>query len=79
MQSISLPYGAETWDGSLAAPTLGNLDSDNDLEIVFMTANSGLVAYDLPGTASARVMWATGRGNFERNPGVLPNSIYVGK
>ena len=29
-------------------------DSDADLEVVLNTAHSGLVAYDLPGTANAR-------------------------
>jgi len=34
---------------------------------VLNTAHSGLVAYDLPGTAGATVLWGTGRGNFQRN------------
>jgi FG-GAP-like repeat len=50
-----------TWNGSLAAPTLANIDSDSDLEIILNTAYSGFVAYDLPGTATARVLWAAGR------------------
>ena len=35
------------------------------------TAHSGLVAYDLPGTANARILWGTGRGSYLRN-GLLP-------
>ncbi len=31
------------------------------------TANSGFVAYDLPGSANARILWGTGRGGQKRN------------
>jgi hypothetical protein len=30
------------------------------------TAASGLVAYDLPNSASARILWGTGRGGVRR-------------
>jgi len=50
----------------LAAPTLANVDNDPDLEIVINSVASGVVVYDLPGTANARVLWATGRGNVRR-------------
>jgi hypothetical protein len=50
----------------LAGPTLANLDTDADLEVVLNTAHAGFVAYDLPGASDARVLWSTGRGNFER-------------
>jgi hypothetical protein len=65
---IDLPsaYGSADWNGALAAPTLANIDNDPDLEVVVNTANSGLAAYDLPGTANARVLWGTGRGNDQR-------------
>ena len=39
---------------------------DPDLELVVGTAHSGVVAYDLPGTAGARVLWGTGRGSYRR-------------
>lgn len=55
-----------TWNGALAAPTLADLDGDPDLEVVVQTAFSGVVAYDLPGTSNARVLWATGRGSAQR-------------
>ncbi|MGW8224383.1 MAG: FG-GAP repeat domain-containing protein [Anaerolineales bacterium] len=55
------------WNGALAAPTLGNIDDDPDLEVVLNTAHSGFVAYDLPGTSGAEILWGTGRGNFWRN------------
>ena len=65
---IDLPaaYSGD-WNGALAAPTLGNIDDDPDLEVVLNTAHSGFVAYDLPGTAGAVIFWGTGRGNFWRD------------
>jgi uncharacterized repeat protein (TIGR01451 family) len=54
------------WNGALPAPTLANIDADPDLEVVLMTAHSGVVAYDLPGTEHATVLWGTGRGNYQR-------------
>ncbi|MCL5996317.1 MAG: VCBS repeat-containing protein [Chloroflexi bacterium] len=60
-----------TWNGALAAPALANIDGDADLEIVLNTAHSGLVAYDLPGTSNARVLWRTGRGNSQRSGSAL--------
>jgi len=55
------------WNGGLAAPTLANIDDDADIELVINTAHSGVVAYDLPGTANARILWGTGRGSYLRN------------
>jgi hypothetical protein len=68
LHKVSLPpaVGA-TWNGALAAPTLANIDDDVDLEIVLNTAHSGFVAFDLPGTSRARVLWATGRGSYWRH------------
>jgi hypothetical protein len=69
LQEVALPaaYGSPTWNGALAAPTLADIDGDPDLEVVLNTAHSGLVAYDLPGTAGARLLWHTGRGNYQRD------------
>ena len=68
LHEVSLPvaYGSPDWNGALAAPTLDDIDGDPDLEVVLNTAHSGFVAYDLPGTANARVLWGTGRGNYQR-------------
>ncbi len=55
------------WNGGMAAPTLANIDSDPDLELIINTVYSGVVAYDLPGTASAKVQWGTGRGSYQRD------------
>ena len=65
---IDLPASAigATWNGALGAPTLANIDSDPDLELVVGTVASGVVAYKLPNTANARVLWGTGRGNYRR-------------
>jgi hypothetical protein len=66
LASVALPHAAgHTW-GALGAPTLANIDSDPDLEVLVGTADAGLVAYDLPGTGGARVLWGTGRGNLAR-------------
>ncbi len=82
LQQVTLPsaYGSPDWNGVLAAPTLANIDTDADLEIVLNSAHSGVLAYDLPGTADARILWGTGRGSTLRN-GSLPygdlNSSYA--
>ena len=73
---LELPaaFGSPTWNGALPAPTLANIDSDADLELVINTAHSGLVAYDLPGSAGARILWGTGRGNYQRS-GLHPGGV----
>jgi hypothetical protein len=63
--SLPAPFG-DDWNGGLAAPTLANIDGDADLEVVLGTTASGVVAYDLPNTSSARVLWGTGRGGYKR-------------
>ena len=68
LHEIDLPpaYGSTNWNGGLAAPTLADIDGDPDLEVVINTAHSGFVAYDLPGTGDARILWGTGRGSYLR-------------
>jgi uncharacterized repeat protein (TIGR01451 family) len=77
IHEVNLPaaYGSPDWNGALAAPTLANIDSDADLEVVLNTAHSGFVAYDLPDTANARVIWGTGRGNYQRTGSFLAGSL----
>lgn len=81
LQSVSLPaaFGGDNWNGAMAAPTLANIDADADLEVVINSAHSGVLAYDLPGTANARILWGTGRGNYLRSgsPLVLTQKIYL--
>ena len=73
LQIVTLPsaFGGVNWNGSMAAPTLADIDGDPDLELVLNTAHSGLVAYDLPGTANARILWGTGRGNYQRSGSLI--------
>jgi uncharacterized repeat protein (TIGR01451 family) len=61
------PPHSGDWNGGLGAPTLANVDADADLEVVLGTAHSGVVVYDLPGTQNARILWGTGRGNYQRS------------
>ncbi len=77
LYEVPLPdaYGSPDWNGALAAPTLANIDSDPDLEVVVNTAHSGVAAYDLPGTANARLQWWTGRGNYQRSASYLAGSL----
>lgn len=71
-----------TWTGTgglsaphpTSAPTLADLDTGDDLEVVLNTAHSGVVAYDLPGTEKARILWGTGRGNHQRTGSLLQKS-----
>ena len=77
LHEIDLPaaYGSPDWNGALAAPTLADIDGDADLEVVLNTAHSGFVAYDLPGTANARILWGTGRGNYQRTGSFLQGTL----
>ena len=67
---------AGEWSGSLAAPTIANIDGDADYELVLGTVHAGAVAYDLPGTAAARLRWGTARGGPQRT-GLAPELIFA--
>ncbi|MBN1148172.1 MAG: VCBS repeat-containing protein, partial [Anaerolineales bacterium] len=59
LYELNLPSAVNgNWNGGLAAPTLANIDNDAELELVVLTAHSGVVAYDLPGTQQATILWA---------------------
>ncbi len=74
LYEIDLPPGRNgNWNGGLPAPTLANIDTDPDLEVIINTAYSGVVVYDLPGSQNARILWVTGRGNFQRTGSLLVN------
>jgi hypothetical protein len=68
LHEVDLPMAfSSNWTGGMAAPTLANVDTDADLEIVINTAHSGVVVYDLPGTSGAcSLQWPTGRANYGR-------------
>ena len=71
LASRGLAMAAARLEWRLAAPTLENIDGDPELEVVVNTVSTGMVAYDLPGTANARVLWGTGRGNYQRSASLL--------
>jgi hypothetical protein len=79
LHRVPLPAAAigGTWNGGLGAPTLANIDADVDLEVVVGTSRSGVVAYDLPGSASARILWGTGRGGYRRRGGLEQTSLSI--
>ena len=60
-------------NGALPAPTIADLDGDADYELVINTINSGFVAYDLPGSAGAKIQWRSGRNRG----GTLRNDVTV--
>jgi hypothetical protein len=49
------------WNGALAAPTLARINGDPNLAIVVNTVSAGVVAYRVPDSANARILWKTGR------------------
>ncbi len=69
------PSNNTDWNGAMAAPTIANIDADGDMEVVLNTAHSGIVAYDLPGTANARILWGTGRANYQRTGSFIVGSL----
>jgi VCBS repeat protein len=62
---LPAPLGA-AWSGGLAAPTLADIDGDGELEAIVQTVGAGVVAFDLPGTTNASLLWPTGRGSYLR-------------
>ncbi len=77
LYEVPLPaaWDGSDWNGGMPAPTLADIDGDPDLEVVVNTAHTGLVAYDLPGTANARILWGTGRGNYQRSASILQGNL----
>ncbi|HVY47082.1 MAG TPA: VCBS repeat-containing protein [Minicystis sp.] len=58
--------------GIPAAPTVGDLDGDGQLEIAVVTFDHGVDVFTVPGSKTACMPWPTGRGNYLRN-GQGPN------
>jgi hypothetical protein len=63
--------------GSMAAPSIGDLDGDGQLELVISLKDSlggnqgGVQIWDLPGSSTNCVLWSTGRGGTSRQ-GYVP-------
>ncbi|MCL4264586.1 MAG: VCBS repeat-containing protein [Anaerolineae bacterium] len=77
IHEVDLPpaSGNPNYNGALGAPTIANIDADADMEVVLNTVHSGVVAYDLPGTADARILWGTGRANYQRTGSFLVGNL----
>ncbi len=64
--------------GSMAAPSVGDLDGDGDLELVISLKDTlgggegGVQIWDLPGAEDNCVLWGTGRGGWLRQGYVPP-------
>jgi hypothetical protein len=53
--------------GIPAAPTVGDLDGDGQLEIAALTFDHGVDVFRVPGSQENCMPWPTGRGNLLRN------------
>src|SRR5262249_11451543 len=53
--------------GIPAAPTVGDLDGDGQLEIAVLTFDHGVDVFTVPGSKTQCMPWPTGRGNYLRN------------
>jgi hypothetical protein len=53
--------------GLPAAPGVGDLDGDGQLEIVVQSFEHGADIFRVPGSGTKCLVWPTGRGNFLRN------------
>jgi hypothetical protein len=64
--------------GSMAAPTVADVDGDGDLEIVISLKDTlgggqgGVQIWDVPGASASCVLWGTGRRDWLRR-GYVPN------
>ena len=58
--------------GSMSAPTLADIDLDDDLELVISLKDTlgggdgGVQIWDVPGSATNGMQWPTGRGGLLR-------------
>jgi FG-GAP-like repeat len=64
-------------NGSMAVPTIADVDGNGDVEIVVALKESPdgepqVLVYDVPGSADNCLLWPTGRGNLRRD-GYVPS------
>jgi hypothetical protein len=77
LHDIELPEQGTNGNGkgAPAAPTMGDLDGDGDLEIAVQTFGAGCFVYTVPGSGQNLVLWPTGRGNYLRDGKPWPSGI----
>jgi len=75
---VTHPTSCDKWNGVMAAPTIFNIDTDPNYEVIMLSVFSGTLAYRLPNSASARIVWGTGRGNFQRTASVTLPTVGAG-
>jgi hypothetical protein len=68
LHDIELPAQGTNGNGkgAPAAPTMGDLDGDGDLEIIVQTFGGKMFVYSVPGSGTNLMPWPTGRGNYLR-------------
>ena len=64
LHDIALPNPGSNGNGNgaPAAPTVGDLDGDGELEIFVQTFDHGMDVFNVPGSGDACVAWPTARG-----------------
>jgi hypothetical protein len=53
-------------NGAPAAPTVGDLDGDGELEVFIQTFEHGMDIFKIPGSATNCLLWPTARGGTLR-------------
>lgn len=69
LHDVTLPNQGTNGNGIgvPAAPTVGDLDGDGQLEIAVLTFDHGVDVFTVPGSKTGCLPWPTGRGNWLRN------------
>ncbi len=72
--SLPAPSGTRKWNGILGSLTAGDFDGNGLLELVGVSANTGVVKYEVAGSTGFRILWGTGRGSVGRH-GEAPSTV----
>ncbi len=69
LYDIRLPHQGHDGNGIgvPAAPSIGDLEGDGQLEIILTTFDHGIDVFRVPGSGTNCLPWPTGRGNLLRN------------